>query len=190
MPRILVLLAAVLLAACAATPQPSFYKLTAVASAASATSATRIVVGPVAIPPMVDRPQIVIDEGGNRVQPREFERWAAPLADGIAQVIAQNLSQRLGTSDVWVYPQAMLPKPDVQVLVQVQRFESTPGRSVLIDAIWTLRQGAAGDASQSGRSVVSEPSVEGGYEALAAAHSRALARISEDIAAAVAKRRP
>ncbi len=183
-------LAALGLGACSSPPPARLYTLDAVAPAGPAVSTIRVVVGPVTIPPRVDRPQIVVNDGDNRVQPREFERWAGPLAESIGWVIAQNLSHTLGTPGVWAYPQGMQPKPDVQVIVQVQRFESVPGRSVLIDALWTLRKGEPAGVIDSGRSVVREPSPGAGYEALAASHSRALARVSADIAAAVSKSRP
>jgi len=66
----------------------------------------------------------------------------------------------------------------------VRRFESVPGEAATLDAVWTLRRTKDGK-SQTGRTTVREPAPEQGYDALAAAHSRALARLSRDIADAV-----
>ena len=44
---------------------------------------------------------------------------------------------------------------------------------------------AGGRNSQSGHTVASEPVSDDSYDALAAAHSRALAKVSSDIAAAI-----
>ena len=59
-----------------------------------------------------------------------------------------------------------------------------PGESATLDAAWTVRR-PQDDKSRSGRTTVREPVPRQGYDALAAAHSRAIARLSQDIADAV-----
>ena len=68
--------------------------------------------------------------------------------------------------------------------VEVQAFESAPGQSATLDAVWTVARTKDG-RSRTGRTTVREPAPQPGYEALAAAHSRAIARLSRDIADAV-----
>jgi uncharacterized lipoprotein YmbA len=63
-------------------------------------------------------------------------------------------------------------------------FDSAPGVAAGLDAVWTVR-GASGGAVRSGRTTVREAAQEEGYAALAAAHSRALGRMSGDIADAI-----
>jgi uncharacterized lipoprotein YmbA len=70
------------------------------------------------------------------------------------------------------------------VTIDVQRFESVPGESVLVEALWSVRP-AAGGAIRTGRTVAPEPVQGKTYDAVAAAHSRALAKVSGDIAAAI-----
>ena len=53
-----------------------------------------------------------------------------------------------------------------------------------MDAVWTVRRMKDGE-TKTGRTTAREPVQEKGYDALAAAHSRALARLSQDIAGAV-----
>ena len=65
----------------------------------------------------------------------------------------------------------------------IQKFETVPGKSVQIEAVWVIRK-SAGGVTLSGRTIASEPAT-GDYDALAAAHSRALAKVSRDIAAAI-----
>lgn len=59
-----------------------------------------------------------------------------------------------------------------------------PGVSVTLDAVWTVRR-SQGDKSRTGRTTVREPVSQQGYDALAAAHSRAVASLSKDITDAV-----
>ena len=113
----------------------------------------------------------------------EFNRWAAPLGDNIARVVAGNLSALLGTPRVAAMPAANFAA-DFQVTINIQRFETVPGKSVLVDAVWVVRPPSRGTA-QSGRTVVNESVSDGSYDALAAAHSRALAKVSGDIAAVI-----
>lgn len=179
----LVLLA---LAACSSPPKERYYTLAAPGAPAPAPGATApsVAVGPVTVPETVDQPQFVVRVAANEVSIYEFHRWASPLKGEIARVIAANLGQELGTTRVWSYAQTTLGKPDYQVLVDVQRFDSTLGDAVTVEALWTVRP-ATGGAPKTGRSSVREPAGGTGFDALVAAHSRALARVSRDIASAI-----
>jgi uncharacterized protein len=59
-----------------------------------------------------------------------------------------------------------------------------PRKSVLIEALWVVHKTAAGTA-QSGHTIVTEPVSGNDFDALAAAHNRALAKVSRDMAAAI-----
>ena len=75
-------------------------------------------------------------------------------------------------------------EPDYQVLVDIQRFDSALGEAVTIDALWSIRR-AVGGAPRTGRTSVRETVSGAGFDALAAAHSRALVLVSQDIARAI-----
>jgi len=178
-----VLFLAVIAAGCSSAPS-RFYTLNSTATGdGAANTSYAIVVGPVSIPAEVDRPQFTMQVAPNRVAVDEFNRWAAPLSDNIARVVAGNLAVLLGTPRVATIPGANFNSA-CRVTISVQRFESVPGKSVLVDAVWVVRPPSAG-AAQSGRTVASESVSGDGFDALAAAHSRALAKVSSDIAAAI-----
>lgn len=169
---------------CGPSPAARFYTLDATARPDGGAPATcAVVVGPVSIPPAVDRPQFVLQVAPNRVTVDEFHRWAAPLDDGVARAIAGNLAVLLGTSQVAAVP-ATGVVPTHRVSVDVQRFESVPGERVLIEALWVVAP-SAGGRTTAGRTVATEPVQGKDLEAVAAAHSRALATVSGDIAAAI-----
>jgi uncharacterized protein len=174
---------AALVAGCATAPS-RFYTLDATASADGAPPASfAVLVGPVFVPAAVDRPEFVVQIAPNQVDIDEFNRWAAPLSDSIARVVAGDLAVLLGTSDVAVAPLANF-RPAYRVSINVQRFESVPQQSVLVDAAWTVHD-TTGGAVRSGRTVRSEVVQGKGFDALAAAHSRALAALSAEIASAI-----
>ncbi|MEI6195253.1 MAG: PqiC family protein, partial [Verrucomicrobiota bacterium] len=130
----------------------------------------------------VDRPQFTVQLAPNRVAVDEFNRWAAPLNENIARVVAGDLATMLGTPRVTSGALTSFI-PDYRVTLDIQKFASVPGKSVQIEAVWIVRK-SAGGVSLSGRTIASEPA-PGDYEALAAAHSRALAKVSSDLAAAI-----
>ncbi len=172
-------------AGCGPSASARFYTLTSTASAQGVpATGSAIAVGPVSVPGYVDRPQFVVQVAPNRVGLDEFNRWAAPLDEGIARVVAGDLTVLLGATNVVTFPLPPGFLPAYQVTIDVQRFESTPGKGVVIDAVWVVRRSAGGNPRM-GRTVASD-TVEGeGFDALAAAHSRALAKVSGDIAAAI-----
>ena len=173
-----------LLTACASPPS-RFYTLSSTQETAGfSPSSISVAVGPVSIPESVNRPEIVVQVGPNQVALDEFNRWAAPLQADIQRIIMENLARLLGTSGVSRYPQGPIITPDFRVQIEVLRFESTPGDAALLDVIWTVR-GKNEKEVKTGRTTVREPAREKSYDALVAAHSRALGTLSHDLAEAI-----
>jgi len=183
-PLLAVALVAAIAAGCARSASPRLYTLVSTATAGSAPPARYgVMVGPVSVPGSVDRPEFVIQVAPNRVEVDELHRWAAPLGEGIARAVAGDLAVLLGTPEVATAPFANFA-PDYRVTINVQRLDSVPGESVLVEAVWAVRKASGGHA-HSGRTVARETVEDAGFDALAAAHSRALATLSTDIAAAI-----
>jgi uncharacterized lipoprotein YmbA len=180
-----VALLAGLLGGCSATPPSSFYTLGpgAALERTGAAIPINIIVGPVTVPELVDRPQIVTRVGVNEVRLNEFARWAEPLKSDIARTVAADLSQLLGT-DVNVFDSGEYAAPTWRVRVDVMRIESEPAVAVAVDALWVI-QPSRNEPPIGGRSIVREVVTEPGYAPLVAAHDRALATVSRDIAAAI-----
>jgi hypothetical protein len=176
-----------LVAGCGTSPKVRFYTLSAAetpaAAAAPAKASLTVSVGPVTVPDVVDRLQIVLRIGANQVERSEFDRWGEELKLAIPRVVAASLAQQIASARVVVYTPSA-PTADFRVLIAVERFESELGKAVTVEASWSIRPGAKGEP-KSGRSVVREPVGAAGYDALVAAHSRALAAISRDIAEAL-----
>jgi len=168
-------------AGCSSTPAARFYVLSADAPRATTTSTVSVAVGPVSVPAAVDCPQIVVTVGPNQVRLDEFNRWAAPLASDVGRVVAENLVAMLGTPRVSQFPLPASKDADYRVAIEVQRFESAPGTAATVEAMWTVTRAKDGVA-RTGRTSAREPTPDQSFDALAAAHSRAVARLSRDIA--------
>src|SRR5512139_82466 len=115
-------LATAALAGCAAGQPSKFYTLNPVVAPAGAALTCSVSVGPVTIPAVVDRPQMVFRTGPNQVTINEFNRWAAPLQVDIARVVAENLSAMLGTANVVLFPHTASSLANYRVLIDVLRF--------------------------------------------------------------------
>jgi hypothetical protein len=168
-------------AAGCASPPSHFYTLSRTATPVATASKLSVVVGPVSIPAIVDLPQIVVNTGPNQVTLDEYNRWASPLQNNISRVVAENLVAILGASRVSLFQQSLNADADYRVAIEVQSFDSVPGEAATLDAVWIVRRTRDGKAD-TGRTTVREPAQEKGYAAIAAAHSRALARLSQDVA--------
>jgi uncharacterized lipoprotein YmbA len=172
---------------CSRSPRVTFYTLEPAAqveTVAAATAVPTVSVGPVTLPEVVDRPQLVVRIAANRVDILETHRWAEPLKSEIPRLIAENLSLLLGSSRVSSYLQHVGDAADYRVLVDIQRFESSLGEAVTVEAVWSIRR-ATGGTQKTGRSLVREPLCVGGYDSLVAAYGRALLVVSRDLAKAI-----
>ena len=176
-------LGALVLLGCGTSATPHFYRLSSSTRPDGAPAVqTSVMVDPVAVPPAVDQPQFVVQVASNRVDVEEFNRWDAPLGDSIARAVAGDLSVLLATPNVATAPLANF-NPAFTVTINVQRFESVPGQTALVDAVWVVRSAAG--TILSGRTIAREAPQGQDFEALAVAHSQAIAGLSGDIARAI-----
>ncbi|MGH2669362.1 MAG: PqiC family protein [Gammaproteobacteria bacterium] len=182
---------ALLAVGCGTPPKEYFYTLAdytlgdlATDDAAAAGSNYSVAIAPVSVPEGVDRPQMVVRAGGNRVEMSELHRWAEPLKSEIPRVLAVHLRRVLRTARIATAAESASLDADYRIAVDVQRFESTLGERVTIEALWSVRAPGGGRV-RAGRSVVSEPARGSDHEALAAAHGRALAQMAGELAGAI-----
>lgn len=180
------LLAALALAACS-SPPARFYTLSPADAAAPlrtapANPAFLIEVPSVGVPEQVAKSQLVVQKNAAQVDVLEQERWASPPADEIRRALSDDLAAQLGTIDVAnsAYPAGV---PVYRISMNVQRFESWPGKRAAVDAVWSVRS-LATQAVMTCRTSVAEP-VADGYDALVAGHRRALDVIATQAAAGV-----
>ena len=120
----------------------------------------------------------------NRVRLEEFDRWASPLQNDIARAVVANLVAALGTPRVMLASAPVTANVEYRAIIEIQRFESAPGDAATLEAVWAVSRTKDGK-SQTGRTTTREATADGSFDALAAAHSRAIGRLSQDLANAV-----
>jgi uncharacterized lipoprotein YmbA len=175
--------ALLLLAGCAGSPRTTFYTLAPTPGLETSDrykTIPTVAIAAVSLPELVDRPQMVLPDGGTTVTILETRRWAEPLKNAIPRVLAENLSRIIGGDRVSFYPQHAAVNADYRVFIDVQRFETIEG-AVVVDALWSIRPAGTGGAVAH-RSQFVEAAGGTGYEHLTAAYSRALGSLSKEIA--------
>jgi len=175
-----------LLAACGSPPKENFFTLSGPQTPppAATASAVSVFVGPVTVPESVDRTAMVLRTGPNRVDIDDANRWAEPLKSAIPRVIAETIMRELATPHVMASRAGSGMAVDYRVAIEIQRFDSSIGEGAAVDALWSISP-AKGGAPRTGRTFAQEPAPTPDLAGIAAAHSRALARVARDIAAAL-----
>ena len=183
--------AALALVGCASTPPTTFYLLDPgerEVQAEGLEHGLALGVGPIELPKHLDRNQIVTRETENRLGLSEGAQWAEPLKEGVTRVVMINLALALDTNRVYALPQRQNRPMDMRVDVDIARFDGTLGGEVVLGARWNLSSGNGRELLHTQVSRIREPVNGLDFDAFVAAQSRALVRLSGEIAAAVRER--
>lgn len=197
MTRIVVLLAAVVLAGCGRSTPIRFYDLSPLAVShqesaglAEERSGRTVVVGPVEVPAALDRPQLVRRLGANEVELLEFDQWASPLKDALPRLLVDNLAALLEGDGVQVIPwQGAHTSGHPRLSVRIVSLDATLGQGVSLVAQWDILAGTAGEGRRAVRTRIDQRAEGDDVAALVAAESEALAELSRRLAAALQDRR-
>ena len=177
--------ALVLLVGCQGTSSPvQFYALSMPepSSPAKMMDAIALGVGPLEIPKMIDRPQIVTRNSGNKLNVDDFHRWGGALNEDILRVLTEHLTGLLQSNEVMAHPWAEYFQPDYRVYLVFHRFDGRLGESVVLNATWTVTDTRGRKSLAVRRSLIREPLKTTDYESLVFAASVALEKLSRQIA--------
>jgi uncharacterized protein len=177
------------LCACASSPPMRFYTLTELAPQAPPTAGANAIpvrIGRVTVPGELDRPSLVRRVDETRLEISERDRWAAPLDEMLTRVLFSDLTARLPPGTV-LDPNGPSGGEHRQLLtVDVQEFYFTGDCAVRLRATWTLRQPDR-RTSQTNEDIRLAPGGScSGTASVPAQMSRALAQLSDHIAAGIA----
>ncbi len=176
---------------CASTKASTFYSLNSMESSGverqPVETGDTVVIkfGPVDIPDIIDRPQIVAYLDNNEVQFSDFDRWAGSLNDGISHVLMDNLSGLLSHDRVVVISWRQTLPARYRVDLRINKFGSISGSEVLLSAQWFVFDEESGTALHTEGLTLSEPIEGRGHSAVVTAMSRVLEELSREIAGVV-----
>ncbi len=177
---------------CAGTSQPSqFFLLRSLPEPGTGLSVTAqkrnfsILVGPITIPAYLDRDQVVTLSEGNKLVVDEFVRWAEPLKDNFYRVLVENLSLLLNTPEVYAYDRRGARSGDLQIIIDVTRFDSAAGGEAHLTVFWAIAGKDRKTLPVKRKSVFRVPASLEGLKGKVDAQNRTLTEFSREIAEAV-----
>jgi uncharacterized lipoprotein YmbA len=187
--RVFLLLAAIFLGGCVRSPEPKFYTLTpidqSVERRSKPTPNAVIGIGPVKLADYLDGPQIVTRTSDDELVKSEFNRWVGSFKDNFINVLADDLGFLLSDQRIYLYPWRLSVPIDYRVTVDVVRCDGRLGDAAYLEARWSIFKGPEKQLLEMQRSSIRVPVTGADYAALVAAQSRALAKLSQEIARAI-----
>ena len=137
-------------------PQPDrskFFVLAPVADSSAAVSGPAtsndpgltIGIGPIDFPDYLRRLQVVTLSSPNQLDLAAEKRWGEPLDRDFARVFSENISRLLNTQQLEKYPWPVRTHVDYQIVIDVQRFETTSNGQSQLVARWIVKDGAGKD---------------------------------------------
>jgi uncharacterized lipoprotein YmbA len=142
-------------------------------------------IGPIKLPEQLDRPQIITRTSRNELKLSEFNRWAGSLVDDFSNVFAENLSILLNTDRIFIFPWRGPVSVQYRVEVEVSRFDGALGEGAVLNARWMILGVGSHKMLVMKRSNIKEPTSATTYKAMVAGQSRAVGRLSQEIAKAI-----
>ncbi len=179
------------LGGCASSPPSKFYQLSGmVGQSAAAPDVTSqgskvVSIGPLRIPDYLDRSQIVTRSGKNEIKLAEFDRWAGSIEDDIIRALVEDISAQLPPGRFFVIRWSPLLDSKLsssyRVEMIVSRFEGAVDGAVTLKAQWGII-GKDRSVLLRKESIIVEQVNGNGYDAYVSAMSRAIERLSREIA--------
>ena len=142
--RLLILIFA---AGCSTAPAIRYYQIQAastpvLATASEANAALALGIGPIRLPPYLDRNKIVLAQQKTEIKLAEYSEWAGQLDDNIGSVLALNLGEFLGTERISRYPWPPETKVDYRVEIELIRLHAVTADEVILEARWVIKDSA------------------------------------------------
>ncbi len=169
-----------------------FYLLTPTADTAAATPASApgstsasdftIGLGPIKLPPYLDRPEIVTRAAANRLELSKEDRWGESVQNGFTSAMERDLSAQTGTENIIIFPWYNTVHIDMQVQIDVYRFETDSQGIAHLSAKWTLVDSTGKNILYTVESSVTQQSKPGDTTDSVAALSRTIGDLSGQIA--------
>ena len=185
-------LLALLMSGCMSKSQPTrFYMLTPTIESKqllkenSPSRNLAIGVGPIKMADYLAKSRIVTRIDDNMIGQAEFDQWSGSLKDNIINVLADNIGSLLNTEKIFVHPWRSFVPMDCQVIIEITRFDGELGKQVNLEARWNVlksKEKAIVDNKWSSIQVTIDTP---GYAGLVAAESRALGKLSREIAESI-----
>ena len=149
---------------------------------ASTGSDLSIGIGPITIPDVLKRTQLVTRDAKNIYHLDEFNRWAGVLEKDIAYVLGDNLGDLLGVDKIAFFPWMHYFAPTHRVIIDIIQFDGELTGEAILSARWAITDADGKVNLAGGKSVYRQPVEGGNYVGLVKAESQLLAELSMELA--------
>lgn len=181
------------LVGCSPTSAPvSYYSLSSAeppVQAGGKHTQLAVQVGPVTLPDVLKKSQLVFGSSGGSFQLSDQHRWSGELDRDIARAIGEQLAIRLGTEQIALFPAGLHLDLTHQVVLDVVAMEGVLGKEATLVARWSVVDPKTKTARFTRRSTVSQQPADSSHGAWVAAQRRNIAKLSEEIATAITSAR-
>ena len=174
------------------SPPVSYYSLAGVeppAQVGGKPSRLAVQVGPVTLPDVLKKSQLVFSSSGGSFQLSDQHRWSGELDRDIARAIGEQLAVRMGTEQIALFPAGQYLELTHQVIVDVLAMGGVLGKEATLEVRWSVVDPKTKTALFTRRSSVSNQPADTSHGAWVAAQRRNIAKLSEEIAAAITSAR-
>jgi uncharacterized lipoprotein YmbA len=179
-----------ILSGCSSTPpQMRYYQLSSTSAAVTmdseALSELALGVGPIAVPEMLKRQEIVTRSDDGQYQMTDMHRWAGLFESDLTTVVIENLGKLLGTEQINSYPWDSYFDPDYRIIIELLSLSGQPGGTASLRAGWTI-------VDRSGKQVMAktihefeQKTVNESFNALVQAESQLVDQLCQEISKSV-----
>lgn len=186
-PTLLGLTLMMLLAGCAGNVKTiSHYSLYAPGAFAPGSAAAEgglaVSVGPLNVPDILKQTRIATGGEGGRYELAEYHRWSGEVDRDMSRALAEELSRRLGTENVSVFPWDQHLSPRFRVLADVLSMGGALGGQATLSVRWTLLDAEGNGEPVIRRSDLAERTAGTDHDAWVAAQQRNIEKLGRAIA--------
>lgn len=178
---------------CASSPHTDFYLLRAtppdIFEAVVRPVDRSLCIRRVRLPEYLDRPQMVVRESGHRLRLHEFQRWAEPLKENVARILAENLEARVARLGVAVRDGDCRKGVDYKLSVEFLRFETDLQGNAVLKARWAVTGRDEKALPDLHTTEYRLPTDDSGFESRVAAQSELLASLADAVADLIRQKR-
>jgi uncharacterized protein len=176
---------------CTRSQNPRFYTLTSIqpdevtSKRESPAQNAVIGIGPVTMADYLDQSDLVTRTSDNQLVKAEYDRWAGSFKDDFINILAEDIGFMVPTERIYLYPWRGSVTIGYQVALEIIRCDGRLGEAAHLVARWRVFEGPEKKLLKMRRSSIIEPVTGPDYAALVAAESRAVAKLSQEIAKAI-----
>ena len=164
------------------TPTADAPATTAAASTQSASDDFTLGLGPIKLPPYLDRPEIVTRAAANRIELSKEDRWGESVQNGFTTCLQRDLEGQAGTNRVIIFPWYNTVHVDMQVAIDVYRFETDSQGNANLSAKWTILDSSGKNILYTVETNLTQPSKPGDVTDASAALSKTIGDLGGQIA--------